>query len=322
VFIELNSVIMAPGERGLSHTRSYVLTNFRLIQWDEGTRSNVSLPLHIIKEYKLTPNSAMFRVVNGIVNVVGKLVPREQVRAALGLKEYSGITAGDQRRLCEMSGIPFIHENQPYNRWSWVGFHRPFSRHFYTTFAWLKDEVVFTYWPDSFILTNYRLYQFDAKKRKVYMFPMHMVETFESRGNRLKLKATTGEFEIKGTVPRQDHLLAVWQQRCWDEINCDYLEWLVMPYSRIDAIHPLSQYTIADSVTPKTMFEATETRQEMQATASSGTTAGVVLVKPQIKNRCTNCNAPMSYETIDWVGPDQYKCEACGATHNVDYVRM
>ncbi len=315
------SVIMAPGERSLSHTRSYVITNFRLIQWDEGTRSNVSLPLYIIKEYKLTPNSAMFRIVNGIVNVVGRLVPREQVRAALGLKEYAGLTAGDQRRLCEMSGIPFIHENQPYNRWSWVGFHRPFSRHFYTTFAWLKDEVVFTYWPDSFILTNYRLYQFDTKKRKVFMFPMNMVETFESRKDKLKIKAITGEFEMRGTVPRQDFILRVWQQRAWDNLPSDHLDWLVMPYAQVDSQHPISQYTIADSATPRTMFEAQETRQEVQQTAAAPS-AGVVYVKPTIKTACTNCGAPMSYETIDWVGPDQYKCEACGATHNVDYVRM
>jgi hypothetical protein len=313
---------MAPGERALSHTRSYVLTNYRLIQWDEGTRCNVSLPLHIIKEYKLTPTSAMFKVVNGIVNVVGSLVPREQMRAALGLKEYATLTAGDQRRLCEMSGMPFVHENQPYNRWSWLGFHRPFSRHFYTTFAWIRGEAVFTYWPDSFILTNYRLYQFDSKKRKVFLFPINMIETFESRRDKLKIKATTGDFEMRGTVPRQDHLVRIWQQRDWDQLPSENLDWLLKSFDQVNAEHPLDQYTIADSVTPQPMFEATETRQDAQTKASTSAGSGVVFVKPQIKSACTNCNAPMSYETIDWVGPDQYKCEACGAVHNVDYVRM
>ncbi len=316
------SVIMAPGERSLSHTRSYVLTNFRLIQWDDGTRSNVSIPLHIIREYKLTPNSAMFRVVNGIVNVVGPLVPREQMRAALGLREFENLTVGDQKRICDMSGIPWVHDGHPHNRWSWIGFHRPFSRHFYTTFAWVKGECVFTYWPESFILTNYRLYQFDTKKKKVYMFPMQMVETFESRGNKLKIKATTGEFEMRGTVPRQDHLLRVWQQREWDSVPEDHLKWLIMPASQVAAQHPLSQYDLSDSARVTTSFVAQETKEEVQTTATSAGGAGVVFVKPTIKGKCTNCGAPMSYETIDWVGPDQYKCEACQAVHNVEYTRM
>ncbi len=79
----------------------------------------------------------------------------------------------------------------------------------------LKGEEVFTYYPDSFILTNYRLYQFDTKTRKLFIFPLYMIETFEAKSNRLKVKATSGKFDIRGKVPRQDHLVTVWQQRAW-----------------------------------------------------------------------------------------------------------
>jgi len=308
-------------ERVLAQHQEYILTNYRLIQFDRGSRTSVSLPLHVIKEYKLTSNSAMFKVVNGIVNVVGAMPKKEEMRAALGLREFESLRVGGQRKLCEVSGIPFVHPDHPYNRWISVGFHRPFSRHFYQTFAWLKGEEVFTYFPESFILTNYRLYQFDAKSRKLFIFPLYMVETFEAKGSKLKIKATSGKFELRGRIPRQDHLVRVWQTRAWDNLPKEHLDWLVRPFSYITPHHPLSQYIVSEtaSITPSPV--ATETTQEMETTASNGC-AGTVFVKPVIKNKCTNCGAPMSWEEINWTGPDQYACPACSATHRVDYIRM
>ena len=308
-------------ERVLAQHQEYILTNYRLIQFDRGSRTSVSLPLHVIKEYKLTSSSAMFKIVNGIVNVVGAMPRKEEMRAALGLREFESLRVGGQRKLCEVSGIPFVHPDHPYNRWISTGYHRPFSRHFYQTFAWLKGEEVFTYYPESFILTNYRLYQFDAKKRKLFIFPLYMVETFEAKGNKLKIKATSGKFEIRGKIPRQDHLVRVWQTRAWDNLPKEQLDWLVRPFSYITPHHPLSQYIVSEtaSITPSPV--ATETTQEMETTASNGG-AGTVFVKPVIKNKCTNCGAPMSWEEINWTGPDQYACPACTSTHRVDYVRM
>lgn len=263
----------------------------------------------------------MFKIVNGIVNVVGAMPKKEEMRAALGLREFESLRVGGQRKLCEVSGIPFVHPDHPYNRWISVGFHRPFSRHFYQTFAWLKGEEVFTYFPESFILTNYRLYQFDAKSRKLFIFPLYMVETFEAKGNKLKIKATSGKFELRGKIPRQDHLVRVWQTRAWDNLPKEHLDWLVRPFSYITPHHPLSQYIVSEtaSITPSPV--ATETTQEMETTASNGG-AGTVFVKPVIKNKCTNCGAPMSWEEINWTGPDQYACPACTSTHRVDYIRM
>ena len=310
-------------ERVLAQHQEYYLTNYRLIQFDRGSRSSVSLPLHMIKEYKLTSSSAMFRVTNGIVNTVGAMPKKEELRAALGLREFDSLRMGDQRKLCEICGVPFIHPDHPYNHWISVGTHRAFSRHFYQTFAWLKGEEVYTYSPDSFILTNYRLYQFDAKSKKLFIFPLYMVETFEAKGNKLKIKATTGKFQIRGRIPRQDHLVRVWQTRAWSNLPSEHLDWLVRPFSYITPHHPLSQYEVSETASVTSSHVATETTQEMETSASSGSvSAGTVFVKPVIKNKCTNCSAPMSWEQIDWVGPDQYRCPSCSATHRVDYIRM
>lgn len=261
----------------------------------------------------------MFKVVNGIVNIVGTMPKKEEMRTALGLREFDSLRAGGQRKICEVSGVPFVHPEHPYNRWISVGFHRPFSRHFYQTFAWLRGEEVFTYVPDNFILTNYRLYQMDAKKKKLFIFPLYMVETFEARGTKLKIKATTGKFEIRGKVPRQDHLITVWQTRAWDHLPKSHLDWIVRPFSYIVPHHPLSQYEVSDTATVRPSPVATETSRNMEASASGSAT---VFVKPVIKDRCTHCNAPMSWEQIDWTGPDQYACPSCGSTHRVDYIRM
>ncbi|MGY5871237.1 MAG: hypothetical protein RTV72_03240 [Candidatus Thorarchaeota archaeon] len=308
-------------ERVLAQHQEYYVTNYRLIQFDRGSRSSVSLPLHIIKEYKLTSKSAMFKVTNGIVNVVGAMPKKEEMRAALGLREFERLTVGGQRKLSEVCGIPFIHPDHPYNRWISAGFHRPFSKHFYQTFAWLKGEEIFTYYPDSFILTNYRLYQFDAKSKKLFIFPLSMIETFEAKGNKLKIKATSGKFEVRGRIPRQDHLVRVWQTRAWSQLPREHLDWLIRPFSYITPHHPLSQYEVSETASIAPGHVATETTREMESTASSSG-GGTVFVKPVIKNKCTNCNAPMSWEQIDWTGPDQYACPSCGATHRVEYVRM
>ncbi|MFW9805552.1 MAG: hypothetical protein ACFFFK_02330 [Candidatus Thorarchaeota archaeon] len=268
----------------------------------------------------MTPNSAMCKVVNGIVNLMGAMPRREEMRSALGLREYDNLRVGSQRKICEVSGVPFVHPEHPYNRWISVGFHRPFSRHFYQTFAWLKGEEVYTYAPDGFILTNYRLYQYDTNAKKMFIFPLHMVETFEARKNELKLKATSGKFRIRGRVPRQDHLLSVWQSRAWSSISKEHLDWLVRPFSYITPHHPLTQYMISDSATVAPTPVAQETTQDMHAVAGNG--AGTVFVKPVIKDRCTHCSAPMTWEQIDWIGPDQYACPSCGNPHRVDYVRM
>jgi len=323
VLIPVSSLVYIPieNERVLSQHSEYIMTNYRWIQFDRGSRTSASIPLHIMKEYKLTTNSAMCKVVNGIVNLVGAMPRREEVRAALGLREFDNLRVGDQRKICEVSGVPFVHPDHPYNRWISIGFHRPFSRHFYQTFAWLKGEEVFTYHPNSFILTNYRLYQYDQGNKKMFIFPLHMVETFEARRNELKLKATSGKFKIKGMVPRQDHLLMMWQTRAWSHISKEHLDWLVRPYSYITPHHPLSQYLVSDSATVTPTPVAQETTQEMQTAAGNGG-AGTVFVKPVIKDRCTNCSAPMTWESIDWTGPDQFSCPSCGSPHRVDYVRM
>jgi hypothetical protein len=308
------------GERVVAQSNEYLLSNYRYVQWDHGTRTSASIPMHLIKEYKLTQRSAMFKIVNGIVNVLGQMPRPEEMRGAIGLREFEKLSAGQKRQLCEMCGVPFVHPDHPYNRWATIGFHRPFSRNFYQNYAWLRDEEVYTYWPDSFILTNYRLYIFDKRKRKLFMFPLYMVETFEARKNKLKIKATTGTFEIKGKVPRQDHMVSMWQTRAWDSLAKDYLDWLIRPYNFITPRHPLSQYTYSDS----SMFTgpvAQETTQDMEVTSTSAP-SGTTFVKPVIKNRCVHCNAPMTWETIDWTGPDQYACPSCGNAHRVDYQRM
>ncbi|MBN2228887.1 MAG: hypothetical protein JW779_04765 [Candidatus Thorarchaeota archaeon] len=307
-------------ERVLAQHQEYIVTNYRLIQFDRGSRTSISLPLHIIKEYKLTPNSAMFKVVNGIVNIVGAMPKREEMRAALGFREFDGLTVGTQRKICEVSGVPFVHPDHPYNRWISIGFHRPFSRHFYQTFAWIKGEEVFTYYPDNFILTNYRLYQMDMKSRKLFIFPLYMVETFESRGDKLKIKATNGKFEIRGRVPRQDHMVTVWQTRAWGDMVSERLDWLIRPHSYIVPHHPLSQYEGSDLAKLTPSHVATETTQSMETSGSAG--VGTVFVKPVIKDRCVHCGAPMTWEQIDWIGPDQYACPSCGNPHRVDYIRM
>lgn len=318
----MSSLVYIPieQERIIAQGSEFILSNYRYVQWDKGSRTSTSIPLHIIREYKLTTRSAMFKIVNGIVNVLGNMPRNEEMRGAVGLREFENLQAGQKRQLCEMCGVPFIHPDYPYNRWTTIGFHRPFSRHFYQNYAWIKGEEIYTYWPDSFILTNYRLYIRDAKKNKLFIFPLYMVETFEARKNKLKIKATTGNFEIKGKVPRQDHLLTMWQARASDVLAADYLDWLVRTYSYINPRHPLSQYSYKDTA----MFSgpvAKETTHEMEAIADTAP-AGQVFVKPVIKNRCVHCNAPMSWETIDWTGPDQYACPSCGNPHRVDYVRM
>ncbi|NHJ13322.1 MAG: hypothetical protein EAX95_06570 [Candidatus Thorarchaeota archaeon] len=318
----MSSLVYIPieGERVVVQGGEFILSNYRYVQWDRGSRTCTSIPLHLIREYKLSARSAMFKVVNGIVNVLGNMPRREEMRGAIGLREFDNLQAGQKRQLCEMCGVPFIHPDYPYSRWATIGFHRPFSRHFYQNYAWIKGEDVFTYWPDSFILTNYRIYIRDAKKNKLFIFPLHLVHTFEARKNKLKIKATTGNFEISGKAPRQDHLLTMWQARAWDVLATDYLDWLVRTYSYINPRHPLSQYSYKDTA----MFAgpvAKETTHEMEA-MSDTTPAGQVFVKPVIKNRCVHCNAPMSWETIDWTGPDQYVCPSCGNPHRVDYVRM
>ena len=313
--------VLIEGERIITQSQEYIITNFRIIQNDRGSHSSVSIPLHIIKEYKLTPRNAMFKVTNGIVNLMGAMPRKEELRGALGLREFDKLRVGDQRKLCEVSGVPFVHPDQPYNRWISVGFHRKFSRHFYLTFAWLKGEEVFTYWPDSFILTNYRLYLRDARKNKLYIFPLHLMQTFESKKNRLRVQSTTGRFEIRGKVPRQDHLIRVWQARAWDVIPKDHLDWLTRQLNFIQPRHPLSKYLVSDTATAAPSPFAQETKEEMQVT--SGTRgAATVFVKPVIANICSNCGAPMKWEDIDWVGPDQYACPSCGASHRVEYARM
>lgn len=315
----MSSVVYIPiqNERILAQGPEYKVTNYRLIQNDRGSRTSVSVPWHTVKEYKLQPRSGMFKVINGIVNVVGNMPRREEVRAAIGLREYDHLPAGGLRKLCEVSGIPFVHPEHPYNRWSTIGFHRKFSRDFFIRQVWLKGEEVFTYHPDGFILTDYRLYIFDKKKKKLYLFPFYMIHTFESKGNKLKIKATTGEFEIKGRVPRQDHLVRVWRNREWDTLPKEHLDWLTMEYSAVAAHHPLQ--TVSDTAQVTHVVQA---REQMEGPAETAPTAGTTLVKPQIKGNCTNCGASMSWESIEWVGPDQYACQNCGQTHNVDYVRM
>ncbi|MBD3158253.1 MAG: hypothetical protein GF309_05630 [Candidatus Lokiarchaeota archaeon] len=319
----MSSLVYIPidGERKLAQGNEYIVSNYRLIQYDRGSKTSVSLPLHIIKEYKLTSNKAMFKVVNGIVNVIGKMPKREELRSALSMREFDSLKVGDQRKLCEMSSVPFVHERHPYNHWTTIGYHRKFSLHFYRIYAWIKGEEVFTYYPDSFILTNYRLYQRDSRENKLYIFPMHWVHTFEAKKNELEMECKTGEFKIRGRVPRQDHLLRVWQARAWDTVPDDHLDWLVRPYDYIKARHPLSQYDIQDYEKTSPMAKATETEEEMQVTSGSQA-SGTVFVKPVIKDKCSHCGAPLSWQEIDWVGPDQYECPNCGATHRVDYVRM
>lgn len=320
----MSSLVYIPieGERKLAETNEYLVSNYRLVQWDRGSRSSVSVPLHVIKEYKLTSRSAMFKITNGLINLIGTMPRREELRAALGLREFDNLRVGDQRKLCEVSGIPFVHPDYPYSRWVTIGYHRKFSRHFYTEFAWLKGEEVYTYFPSAFILTNYRLYQYDEKKKKLFIFPLHMVHTFESRKDKLEITATTGKFEIRGKIPRQDHMVRVWQARAWDVVDREHLDWLARPLAYIQPRHPLSQYAIADtaSVAPAPVVQ--ETQEEMQVTSGTTAGAGTVFMKPSIKDRCTNCGAPMSWESIDWTGPDQYACPSCSSPHRVEYVRM
>lgn len=318
----MSSVVYIPveGERILAQGHEYRITNYRLIQYDHGSRSSVSVPLHMIKEYKLTSRAAMFKIVNGIVNLSGAMPRREELRAAIGLREYDNLRVGGRRKIAEISGLPFIHPDHPYGRWSTIGTHGRFSRDFFLRFVWLKGEEVFTYGPGSFVLTNFRLYQFDLSKRKLYIFPLNIVHTFESRGNKLKMEASTGRFQIKGKVPRQDHLVRIWQARSWQTIPQEHLQWLTMEYSAVAMHHPLTQYTISDSstVAPEQMAQESTSA----APAATGRSSGTVFVKPQIRGTCTNCGAKMSWEDIDWTGPDQYTCASCGQPHNVDYVRM
>ncbi|MBD3406454.1 MAG: hypothetical protein GF411_10110 [Candidatus Lokiarchaeota archaeon] len=319
----MSNLVLIPiqGERILLERDEHIITNYRFLQRDRGSESSVGIPLYAIREYKLTSRSGMFKIVNGIINVIGAMPPKEALRGALGLREFERLRVGDQRKLCEMSGLSFVHPNYPYGNWSTIGYHRPFSKHFYDNYAWIRGEEIFTYFPGSFILTNYRLYQKDSKRKKLYIFPLHMVQTFEAKGNKIKIKASTGKFEIKGKVPRQDHMLRVWQMRAWDTLPEEHLDWLIRPFQFIQARHPLSQYSVSDTASIDRQFVATETREDMEV-ASGSKGDHTVFVKPVIKDRCTNCNAPLSWEQIDWVGPDQYQCPSCGATHRVDYVRM
>ncbi len=319
----MSSVVYIPmeGERILSRGSEYIITNYRLIQMDQGSHSTVNLPWHIVKQYKLLSNTAMFKVINGIVNILGRMPRREEVRAAIGLEEFNSLTVGDQKKLCKMCGVPFVHPDYPYAQWVTIGYHQPLQYQIYSRFAWIKGEEVFTYYPNAFILTNYRLFQYDSKRRKMFLFPMHMIHTFEARKGRLRIQATTGEFDIRGIVPRQDFLLRMWQQRAWDNIPQEHLEWLIQDYQTIARVHPLSQYSVSDASLVTPTHQAVE-QSDMPGEASAGTSGGTVMVKPQIKTKCENCGAPLSWETIDWVGPDQYACPSCGHTHNVDYVRI
>jgi hypothetical protein len=324
VLSTLSSLVFIPieGERIVVQKPEYLLSNYRLVQYDRGSKTTVSLPLHMIKEYKLTPTAAMFKVTNGIVNVLGTMPQREELRGALSLREYERLRVGDQKKLCDVCGVPFIHPDQPYSRWICTGYHQDFCRRFYEGFAWLKGEEIFTYFPDSFLLTTYRLYQYDAKTRKLFMFPMNMVQTFEAKGNKLLITAVSGKFEIRGKVPRQDHLLRVWQARAWESLPKTNLDWLIMPLSQMQKVSPLPQYAYTDMTVLKPMAAATESREDIQVSAAMPAGTTTVFMKPVIKDRCSYCNAPLSWEKIDWVGPDQYACPSCKSSHRVEYIRI
>ena len=42
----------------------------------------------------------------------------------------------------------------------------------------------------------------------------------------------------------------------------------------------------------------------------------------RLPTKCPQCQAPVSHEGIDWVGPLQAKCNYCGASMNANFERV
>ncbi len=300
----MSGVVYTPieGERTLVQKATYELTNYRYVQYDRGSRATVSIPFHMMREYRVTGEKALVRLVNGIASLFGPVPTRREIGRARAAGEFLRLTIRQARELCSLSGIPFVHRSYPYARWAVVGYHREFARRFYETYAWVRDEAVETYWPEAYVLTDYRLYIHDRSRDEDVLIPLHTIKKYESKLHRLKLSTKIGKFDLRGKVPSEDHIERVLEKRAWSRLPKERLDWLTMTYDELARRHPLP-----------------EVGEEEPAPPERG--RGVVL-RPTIKTRCEYCGAPMNYENIDWVGPDQYACTACGTTYNVEYRRI
>ena len=47
----------------------------------------------------------------------------------------------------------------------------------------------------------------------------------------------------------------------------------------------------------------------------------VVLIKT-VPNTCSECGAPLSEESVDWVGPEKFKCPTCGSVLSMKLERQ
>ena len=117
-------------------------------------------------------------------------------------------------------------------------------------------------------------------------------------------------------------MVRVWQARAWDVVPQEYLDWLVRSFSYVQPRHPLSQYAISDTAAVAPAPVVQETQEEMQVTSGTAAAPGTtIFLKPVIKDKCTNCGAALTWESIDWVGPEQYACPHCGTAHKMDMQR-
>ena len=53
-----------------------------------------------------------------------------------------------------------------------------------------------------------------------------------------------------------------------------------------------------------------------------GTSGQTEIRTVRLPTKCPQCQAPVSHEGIDWVGPLQAKCNYCGASMNANFERV
>ncbi len=76
--------------------------------------------------------------------------------------------------------------------------------------------------------------------------------------------------------------------------------------------------TVAERMTTVAMPSRFMPRPAVERTTTDGSDIRMV----RIPERCPSCNAALSHEGIDWVGPLEARCSYCGATVRATLERL